>query len=59
MLEAAARLHYREWFVHFRFPGHEQVKISEDLPKLSGQECRLSEADSKFDTTENWWHAKR
>ena len=26
-LEEAARLLYREWFVHFRFPGHEHVKI--------------------------------
>ena len=23
LLEKAARLLYREWFVHFRFPGHE------------------------------------
>ena len=23
LLEEAARLLYREWFVHFRFPGHE------------------------------------
>ena len=21
------RLLYREWFVHFRFPGHEDVKL--------------------------------
>ena len=27
LLEEAARLLYREWFVHFRFPGHEHVKI--------------------------------
>jgi type I restriction enzyme S subunit len=25
ILEAMARAHYREWFVHFRFPGHESV----------------------------------
>jgi type I restriction enzyme S subunit len=23
---------YREWFVHFRFPGHEHVKIADGLP---------------------------
>jgi type I restriction enzyme S subunit len=27
ILEEMARLLYREWFVHFRFPGHEQVKM--------------------------------
>ena len=32
LLEEAARLLYREWFVHFRFPGHEHVKITEGLP---------------------------
>jgi len=25
ILEAMARALYREWFVHFRFPGHEQI----------------------------------
>ena len=29
LLEKAARLLYREWFVHFRFPGHEHVKITD------------------------------
>jgi len=37
LLEEAARLLYREWFVHFRFPGHEHVKISDDIPE--GWEC--------------------
>ena len=32
LLEKAARLLYREWFVHFRFPGHEHVKITNGLP---------------------------
>ena len=27
LLEEAARLLYREWFVHLRFPGHEHVRI--------------------------------
>ena len=38
LLEAAAWLLYREWFVHFRFPGHECVKITEGVP--SGWERR-------------------
>ena len=33
LLEEAARLLYREWFVHFRFPGHEDVKFVEGLPE--------------------------
>ena len=33
LLEAAARLLYREWFVHFRFPGHEHVKITNGIPE--------------------------
>ena len=33
LLEAAARLLYREWFVHFRFAGHEHVKVTDDLPE--------------------------
>ena len=33
MLEESARLLYREWFVHFRFPGHEHVKFVDGLPQ--------------------------
>lgn len=33
LLEESARLLYREWFVHFRFPGHEHVKFVDGLPK--------------------------
>ena len=32
LLEEAARLLYHEWFAHFRFPGHEHVKISGGVP---------------------------
>ena len=32
LLEEAARFLYREWFVHFRFPGHEHVKIADSHP---------------------------
>ncbi len=28
ILEAMARALYREWFVHFRFPGHESIPAS-------------------------------
>lgn len=33
LLEEAARLLYREWFVYLRFPGHEHVKITNGLPE--------------------------
>ena len=33
LLEEAARMLYREWFVHFRFPGHEHAKITDGLPE--------------------------
>ena len=32
LLEEAARLLYREWFILFRFPGHEHVKKTDGLP---------------------------
>ena len=37
LLEEAARLLYREWFVHFRFPGHEHVKIIDGVPEGWGR----------------------
>ena len=33
LLEEAARLLYRKWFVHFRFPSHEYVKVTDGLPE--------------------------
>ena len=33
LLEAAARLLYREWFVHLRFPGYEHAKITNGVPE--------------------------
>lgn len=33
LLEEAARLLFREWFVYFRFPGHEKVKIVDGVPE--------------------------
>ncbi len=32
LLEEAARLLYREWFVHLRFPGHEHIKLVDGVP---------------------------
>jgi type I restriction enzyme S subunit len=33
LLEEAARLLYREWFVRFRFPGHERTRILDGIPQ--------------------------
>ncbi|MDZ7725318.1 MAG: restriction endonuclease subunit S [candidate division KSB1 bacterium] len=33
LLERSARLLYREWFVHLRFPGHEHAKIVDGVPE--------------------------
>jgi type I restriction enzyme S subunit len=33
LLEESARLLYKEWFVHLRFPGHEHVKIVDGVPE--------------------------
>ncbi len=33
LLEESARQLYKEWFVRFRFPGHEHVKIIDDVPE--------------------------
>lgn len=46
LLEQAARLLYREWFVHLRFPGHETAKIVDGLPEgwertTLGKHCPL------------------
>ncbi|MGV1100262.1 restriction endonuclease subunit S [Thiovibrio sp. JS02] len=33
LLEQAARLLYKEWFVHLRFPGHEHSQIIDGVPE--------------------------
>ena len=42
ILEEMARLLYREWFVHFRFPGHEDVELVDSVlgPIPKGWEAR-------------------
>jgi type I restriction enzyme, S subunit len=42
LLEEAARQLYREWFVRFRFPGHEHTRITNGLPE-GWEECRIRE----------------
>ena len=33
LLEQAARLLYREWFVYLRFPGHDRVTLTDGVPE--------------------------
>lgn len=33
LIEESARLLYKEWFVHLRFPGHEHVNVVNDVPE--------------------------
>ena len=42
LLEESARLLYREWFVHFRFPGHEFCKVIDSIPE-GWKQCTLVE----------------
>jgi len=45
LLEEAARLLYKEWFVRLRFPGHEHVKIKDGVPE-GWKEMTIGEASS-------------
>ncbi|WP_136616554.1 MULTISPECIES: restriction endonuclease subunit S [Mesorhizobium] len=45
LLEEAARMLFREWFVHFRFPGYEHVEIINGIPE-GWEVCRLDDCVS-------------
>ncbi len=51
LLEEAARLIYKEWFVRLRFPGHENTRIADGLPEGWGYEdfgkiCKITMGQS-------------
>ncbi|GBR36206.1 restriction endonuclease S subunit [Acetobacter peroxydans] len=46
LLEEAARQLYKEWFIRFRFPGHEHVKIIDGVPE--GWEMRSFDTLADF-----------
>jgi type I restriction enzyme, S subunit len=52
LLEDLARSLYREWFVHFRFPGHEDVRFDDSelgpLPQGWKAKCLFDVADVAF-----------
>ncbi|CUH39451.1 putative nucleotidyltransferases [Jannaschia seosinensis] len=56
LLEQAARLLYREWFVHFRFPGYETAKFVDGLPE-GWERTAFSEA-AFINQTTNWDKSK-
>lgn len=45
LLEQSARLLYKEWFVHLRFPGLEHVKVVDAVPKGWGKERLIDVAE--------------
>lgn len=47
LLEQVARLLFKEWFVHLRFPGHEHVKIIDSVPEGWGQ-MTVADACTEF-----------
>lgn len=50
LLEESARLLYREWFVHLRFPGHEHVRVVDGVPEGWGQRALSELCDDVRDT---------
>ena len=47
LLEEAARQLYKEWFVRFRFPGHEDTRIIDGLP-VGWERRTISELTTKL-----------
>jgi type I restriction enzyme S subunit len=48
ILEETARLIYREWFVHFRFPGHEKIRILDSQLGPIPEDWRVACLDELF-----------
>ena len=47
LLEESARLLYQKWFVHLRFPGHEQAHITDGVPD-GWRRAQLAEISTKI-----------
>ena len=50
LLEQAARLLYKEWFVHLRFPGHEHVTVTDGVPEGWGKKLLGDIADTNVES---------
>lgn len=60
LLEEVARLLYREWFVHLRFPGHEHVKVIDGFPegwqqRALGTVCRTVGGGTPSTSKPEFW----
>lgn len=51
ILEEMARRIYEEWFVHFRFPGHEQVKMVKSELGLIPEGWKIQTVEQTFQIT--------
>ena len=51
LLERAARLLYQEWFVHFRFPGHEDTTVNGGLPEEWARQQLADICDTQYGFT--------
>lgn len=49
LLEEAAQCLYKEWFVDFRFPGHEKIKIVDGVPEGWEKSC-IADVTTKVTT---------
>lgn len=60
LLEQAARLLYKEWFVHLRFPGYEHVEIKNDVPegwdkKIIADVCETIGGGTPSTNVQDYW----
>lgn len=60
LLEQMAENLYKEWFVRFRFPGHENVEMENGLPKgwkveRIGNVCETIGGGTPSTSNENYW----
>ncbi len=60
LLEKSARELYKEWFVRFKFPGHEKVKFKDGLPegwerKKLGEVCQAIGGGTPSTKVNTYW----
>ena len=60
LLEQTARMLYKEWFVHLRFPGHEHVTITDGVPqgwqrKTIADVCRTVGGGTPSTNVSEYW----
>lgn len=58
LLEQSARLLYREWFVHLRYPGHEHAKVVDGVPEGWGRKLVSEIADINARSLQRGFHGE-